>query len=376
VKREFSLYLDLVRLFASLLVVLYHSTSVYNPGNVLFALGHEAVVIFFVLSGYVIAFVAETKEKTLTEYSVSRISRIYSVAIPAIVITMLADQIGFSLNQEAYPSGYQAWDYPAIRVVGSLFFLNEFWHLSIQTFSNVPYWSLNYEVWYYISFAVLTYISGRKKWLLFAAIVLLLGPKILLLMPIWWLGVYLYRAQKLTELSSKAAMAILLFSLAGLVAFVQYNVSGWGWDLSKQIVGPDNHELLAFSRYFISDYILALLVAAHFVAIRVLAAELFGWLNHAKRPIRYFSSFTFAIYLFHQPLLLLFEALLVTGDAALLDYGVVMSCTLLSIWAIGHFTERKRPFYKRICLSVIESPHWLRAVGRFLRSSNQVQNEK
>jgi hypothetical protein len=60
--RAFSLYLDAIRFLAALLVLFYHANWIYRPGVLFTSLGHEAVVIFFVLCGFVIAFVADTRE--------------------------------------------------------------------------------------------------------------------------------------------------------------------------------------------------------------------------------------------------------------------------------------------------------------------------
>ena len=76
-----SLYLELLRLLAATEVVLFHLNGFpllgghRAPWN---AFGHEAVVVFFVLSGFVIAFAAHTREHSAKAYAVSRLSRIYS----------------------------------------------------------------------------------------------------------------------------------------------------------------------------------------------------------------------------------------------------------------------------------------------------------
>jgi peptidoglycan/LPS O-acetylase OafA/YrhL len=44
--------------------------------------GRTAVLVFFVLSGFVIAWVTDTREHTLVEYGLSRVARLYSVVIP------------------------------------------------------------------------------------------------------------------------------------------------------------------------------------------------------------------------------------------------------------------------------------------------------
>ena len=45
------------------------------------------MIVFFVLSGYVIAHVLATRERTLFEYFASRFSKLYSVVVPALILT-------------------------------------------------------------------------------------------------------------------------------------------------------------------------------------------------------------------------------------------------------------------------------------------------
>lgn len=106
--KAFSLYLDFVRFSAALLVLFFHANRIHRPGFAFTTFGHEAVIIFFVLSGYVIAFVAAEKESSLRTYGIARAARIYSVAIPAILLTAFVDYVGFQIFPEGYPAGVQA----------------------------------------------------------------------------------------------------------------------------------------------------------------------------------------------------------------------------------------------------------------------------
>jgi len=58
--------------------------------------GAPAVSVFFVLSGYVIAHVLSTREKTPLEFTASRFARLYSVLLPALAITAVCDWGGFN----------------------------------------------------------------------------------------------------------------------------------------------------------------------------------------------------------------------------------------------------------------------------------------
>jgi peptidoglycan/LPS O-acetylase OafA/YrhL len=345
--RAFSLYLDALRFLAALLVLFYHANWIYRPEILLTSLGHEAVVIFFVLSGFVIAFVADTREQDFRDFMVARGARIFSVAIPAIILTALLDAAGFHIHEAAYPEGYRAWDYPAIRVITSSLFLNEIWTVGIQLFTNVPYWSLNYEVWYYVLFGILFFFEGRRRWIVFGLLCLLLGPKIVLLLPVWWTGVWIYRSEYLANLSRPAAWFCLILSLVGGYWYVHVGMGQWGPDLLKQLIGPDLHLQLSFSRQFISDYYLAPVLALHFVGLRILLAQVEDLPKRLTSMIRYLAGATFSIYLFHQPLLWFYSAVFSSVEEGIPRYLLVVPFTLVSVFVLSSFTEKKKDLWKR-----------------------------
>lgn len=89
-----SIYLDLVRFTAAVTVFFGHVSGSRLTGGLFWQMGPygpEAVDVFFVLSGFVIAYVYDTREHSLTDYAVSRFARIYSVAIPALIVTFILD---------------------------------------------------------------------------------------------------------------------------------------------------------------------------------------------------------------------------------------------------------------------------------------------
>src|ERR1700722_19961142 len=101
-------FLDLIRATAALLVLFGHTRNWFfsNIGAVehpsillklfwlLTVLEHEAVVLFFVLSGFLIGgAVLNSMRKgsfDLGSYLIARFSRIYIVYIPALIVTALA----------------------------------------------------------------------------------------------------------------------------------------------------------------------------------------------------------------------------------------------------------------------------------------------
>lgn len=345
--RSFSVYLDLVRFFAAFLVLLHHARYLYDPGNFIFAFGHEAVIIFFVLSGYVIAYVTETKERTLKSYTLSRLARIYSVALPAILLTGVFDYLGFMSNPEAYPIGAQAWDHIPIRVVGSLAFLNQIWFVSMQPFSNVPYWSLGYEIWYYAGFALVTYLGGRRGWLLFLALALILGPKIILLMPLWWGGVLVYRSKALRGISPRLGWILLVLSFAGVAGYLHWDLAAWARETVQAAVGPEWTRELVSSKRFLSDYYLGLCVAAHFVALRAICEHHQDVPGLVAKPIRALAGSTFTLYLLHRPLILFYFAVFQLESVSPGLYVVLLGLIVATAYGISLVTEQQKHHVKR-----------------------------
>lgn len=79
--KTLSIYLDFVRFSAACIVFLIHARYARITGGTLGDLGdyaNDAVMVFFVLSGFVIAFVASTSETTPSDYIVARLSLVVS----------------------------------------------------------------------------------------------------------------------------------------------------------------------------------------------------------------------------------------------------------------------------------------------------------
>lgn len=99
--------LDIMRALAALLVLLGHTrnwffaeiSTVQNPSTILklfwflTVLEHEAVVVFFVLSGFLVGGATlksfQDDKFSIADYMIARFSRIYAVYIPALIVTFV-----------------------------------------------------------------------------------------------------------------------------------------------------------------------------------------------------------------------------------------------------------------------------------------------
>lgn len=342
-KKEFSIYLDLVRFIASAMVVIYHSNirAVITEKLPFSNHGHAAVIVFFVLSGYVISYITATRESAPVDYWSSRLSRFYSLAIPAVLLCPLLDLAGEALAPKFYIDT-TTHTLAGVRVVSSLLYLNEIWSVSIMSFSNVPYWSLCYEMWYYVLFAIVAFTRGKARLLMTGATVLFLGPKIIVLAPIWILGVVLHRSQSLLRLREWQCWGLFLLSWPLYMLFQQYQLTEQGSQLLLKWIGQKWHHEAAFSKFFITDYLLALVIAANFVGFRGISHRFATPLLFAERPIRWISGFTFSLYILHQPLIQFYAAVFNGDPNGKIFYLEVIAATLGTIGFLGSVTEQKR----------------------------------
>jgi peptidoglycan/LPS O-acetylase OafA/YrhL len=353
--KPFSVYLDLVRFVAACLVYVWHSNQRWIVESPLPAsnYGHSSVVVFFVLSGFVIAFITQTKERDWPSYAASRLSRIYSVAIPALALTILLDTIGRHLYPPAYRFPYDSF---ALRTGASLLMANEIWFVSITPFSNVPYWSICYEAWYYVAFGILSFARAPIAMKLVCVVAFVVGPKIVLLAPIWAMGVALYRSRSLAGVTESLGWLLALASAAGIAMFhglgIDHSMGAW---LELQLGKAQTREL-AFSNNFIADNLLGLLVTLHLAGVRAIAPRLAGPLLAIERPVKVLASYTFTLYLLHQPLLLFWGAVLRGNPVTAANWFAITGLVALSVAAIGGVTETRRylltAWIRRILLAV------------------------
>lgn len=315
-----SVHLDMARGLAALAVLMNHVRGLFfipyhdvsHHSIILDAfygattLGHQAVMVFFVLSGFlIVSSIVQSFEGgrwSWTKYLVNRIVRLNLVLIPALILCWVMDHTGMALPSTAalYYRPVQnlfttsvAHLETAPNFFGSLFYVQG---ILVRPFgSDGPLWSLSYEFWYYILFPVVlcalaSRFRGRIRALYCVAAILILlfvGRAIALYFLIWLLG---------------GMLAISLRFCAARARFAWANAMGvaplllvLGFSVSRPLNFP-----------FFTDAIVALGFAS-WVYVIVGAPERHISPAYAKTA-RLLASFSYTLYLTHFPIVFFLRA--------------------------------------------------------------------
>ena len=319
-------------------------------------LGHEAVMVFFVLSGY---FISAAVLRALEQgkwgwgwYLSRRMTRLYVVLIPALLIGLALDRAGIALFGLDGPYGAGAAYRHIILapvgerlglpiLLGNAAYLQE---IVTPTFgSNGPLWSLSYEFWYYMMFpclalALLGRIAAPRR-IAFAlaplAIAYFVGPLIAAYFLIWLFGLAVFVMPPAGRGGLPPTVwwaAVAAAAAAALAALALSRSGGLG------LIGSDFVVALAFAT------LIYMLTQAP-----VRAAEPAEGRTGFGRLAHFLAGFSYTLYLIHLPILVFLTAWHVARggawwqpDATHLAYGAgVAAFTLLCAAAFAHFTEAR-----------------------------------
>ncbi len=345
-----SVHLDAVRGLAALTVFLNHWRALFfadysqlsHPSvaakifYALTGLGHSAVMVFFILSGF---FISSSVFRAFGQgrwswgwYAEQRLTRLYVVLVPALVLGAGWDLLGTHLFGRtrvyldaadyhlmlklpvAQMDTVQAW-------FGSLFFLQG---IRTPVFgSNGPLWSLSYEFWYYALFPVgllavaRTSALGAKLAYSAAAllIILFIGKYITLYFLVWLLGTLLCLCPP-TRIAASRMTGI----VSGLL-FVVFLLA------PRFKLLPNGIE---------SDFLVAVTFAAFLL-----------WLLNTKHPApgvvytkaaRGLSNISYSLYLIHVPVLVFLNALIIRQESRWQPSGMHLGAGVLVAGAVFLYT--------------------------------------
>jgi peptidoglycan/LPS O-acetylase OafA/YrhL len=307
-------HLDFLRGLAALLVCISHLSAflfipckqIISPGILvkgfyfLSSLGHQAVLLFFVLSGYLVGGSViksfQLQRWSWRDYLLRRMTRLWVVLIPALLLTFFLDWIGSHLN----PAGYQGnWhqiygsgpetgapeSLGANTFLGNLFFLQT---IFVPVYgSNSPLWSIANEFWYYLLFPLLisVFLIRGVIWkvvsmLLVIAILFFLPRSIICQGFAWVLGAAVFYLQQKRWAIRCFSSPLFLFGsiiLAGLILVVSR--MGMLGDLFDPVLGLSFVPLVAAC---------SVRAGSHGIYIKLSAAA---------------SEFSYTLYLVHFPIM-------------------------------------------------------------------------
>jgi peptidoglycan/LPS O-acetylase OafA/YrhL len=302
-------WFDWLRFIAAFLVLLYHArgTCFAQYGDfpaddrgpllaVFFALtrvGPEAVLLFFVLSGYLVggqAIIGRLREGRFnkTQYVIDRLTRVYVPFVPALVLTMV---IGLFVHQPI------TW----VQFAGCLVGLHESWIVKPEV--NQALWSLAYEIWFYVLggavVMVATSSSSRLRifgWMLINAGLVVFTKLDVMLLIVWLLGAlaYTYRPTASGRIEMLAAAFLVI---AGVL----------GYQLDRDSASLDSRAWQAW----VPPHRLGMVLLGVGCALGASALARWepssAWLRKFERAGGPLAAFSYTLYLVHTPLLALFS---------------------------------------------------------------------
>ena len=371
-----SYHLDLIRSITAMAVAAGHIRSLFlieygaiaGPSifhKILYfatGLGHQGVIIFFVLSGLL---VGGSVLRTIREnrwswgkYMSARLSRLYIVLIPGLFLTWIFDTVGTAMAKN--PSVYAGSsifgniiNFPIETAhtfknfLGSLFFLQTI--VTNPFGSNTPLWSLANEFWYYVLFPLCLFVLLKNKGSLLKkilvsfgilGIVFFIGGNISFLFPVWIFGVVAFIWQRgMNELAKK-----------------------WRW-LLMFLIAAQFLIILSISRFslikdpLLSDIIIGLSVAICFWGILSLSKNNFG--ERYQKVSRKMAGFSYTLYVVHLPLVIFIHSFINSKTDYFINGRVEPSATnialiaaifgavLLFAYFVARFTENKTDLARR-----------------------------
>ena len=347
--RPLSLYLDLVRFLAALAVFMAHASWDRWTGGLLWQLrplGSDAVAVFFVLSGFVVAYAATEREGSGRAYAVNRLARLHSGAVPAILLTLLADRVGNALRPDMYAAfaGFRT-DDTLWQAANALLFTHELWWNDVQPGTNLPYWSVGYEAMYYLGFGLLLF--APRGWRLAGAVgaMVLAGPDTAKLAPMWMLGAgawWLGRQGTMSAGRGAVVWALSLIWLLGIVLPARLRATLFVPMTGDPIYWGD----------ILHYYSVAAAFTVNILGFQAAAPLFAGTLERVARPVRWLGGRTFALYLFHMPLIQLMAAASPWPPSSWGTRGLVWFGVPAAIAVLAELSERRkdgwRRFYARI----------------------------
>lgn len=349
---QYFYWLDALRFIAAFMVLLSHSRNTFfyafselpyeqhNIFTMVFTMfcrmGHEAVVIFFVLSGFLVGGRGIERlangRMNVASYAIDRISRIYPPLLMAIVF--------YAITCFILPE----YTFDVQTAFGNLLNLQGICCDSLVT----PFWSLSYEVWFYIAFGVASILlmaeTDTQKVvrliLLVASLsVFVMGLSMHYLL-IWIMGALAYIVRP-----NKRNKWLLLLGFMGFFSCVLY------WQVSK-----DTHTL-EFAIVNTNKHLVELVMsfsACILVQQLVLFKPSSKFMQYIESRGGKLACFSYTLYLSHRIIFLWIQSYIVEPNSCdfsthgFLKFILVIVLSTLLCWLLYFISEKHTPKVKAV----------------------------
>jgi peptidoglycan/LPS O-acetylase OafA/YrhL len=359
--------LDMIRGLAALEVALGHLRyflfvdfpQVAHPGiwvkafYYLTAFGHQSVVVFFVLSGYLVggSVLASKREGFARRYSVQRLSRLWIVLLPCLVGTAVFNTLGYhfggadflngKLNPPMFigPAGHPV-STDFVTFLGNVFFLQKM--VTPVYGDNGPLWSLANEFWYYVIFPLMYFGIKQDARATFRTRFACTGAGLMILLALPWnvgLGFFVWLAgmavAALERAGFKKAFGNKWYGLLALVA------CGISFHFSRYVGMPDIVLGLTFSA--------ALLFLVRLSPLPRLIASPSVWLSDFSYTL-YLAHFSFVAFIWYA---VLDSQRLQPSWTAMIRFGVLAGLLVANSFGLSLLFERNTEKLRRFIMRLL-----------------------
>ena len=300
--------LEAVRGLAAFYVVLHHTIShsivvMGLPVGVLLRFGQEAVILFFLLSGFVINYSFRSgSDKSFSTYFFKRSTRIYIPLFFVFMLTYLGES--YSARELVNP---QFW-----TLIKNILMLQDWGEVKPNVLAepylgNIPLWSLSYEWWFYmLYFPIVTRFgngSAFKQSLFVFALSIVMAAlyvwhpnflfRLLTYFGVWWAGVYLSDLYMDGRHRSLKALMVPITAVASIAAVLIVPVF-IAWQAGEDLL-LDKHPVLEFRHIFMALVFIVGGVIWH--RLRWVAFDIL------VKPFLIFAPISYVLYICHEPLM-------------------------------------------------------------------------
>lgn len=334
-----SAILDFLRFFAAQLVCVGHAISFFGIFENLqppYApyMQNIGVIIFFVLSGFLIAYALsryKDQEAGLAEFVVGRVARIYSAYLPALLLIAITD--GFLLGIGRYEYG-SSLTWPAL--VGNVFMMQKYTgplsqYLAVPIFGSASQlWTLAAEFHIYVFVGALYFMFIKRNfwWSLLVAI---------LAMPV---PIHFLRTDE-----SVTGSGLFILWCFGFATYFVAQANFWKSIQTKLLVGVFIlltfwwlHEIRPGYEYYARSYPLVAIIFG-LIVVTTQRSNLAAKYEKLSSIIQCCAGYSFSLYLLHYSIIYFVKVWWPYSNWAGLLFSLLLANVVAFIFA--YFTEFK-----------------------------------